>query len=176
MAAVPTLTLVPDDTGRVRVPPLEHQTRPRQLVWPSGRVEMEPLPLLSPLLELTEDEVETLLPPAESYGWNDTLLNTMAWAWNYDKMLILTPDPSRYGQVPAWFPTTDCAGRELAETAQVDRFIFLLRHVIDLPEDHRAIDPKALARALFELHAAYEDWAFHVWDEGADWPLAEPLA
>lgn len=173
MSQAPTLVLVPDQTGRVHIPSLEDQTRPRRLAWPSGRVELEPLPLLSCLLELTEEEAEAYLPPPDSYGWGNTLLNRMAWAKSYDKMLVFTPDPSRYGQIPGWFPRTDCQGRDLTETAQVDRFLLLLNHVIQLPKDHRETDPKALVAALFELHDAYQDGAFESWDEGNDWEVVE---
>jgi hypothetical protein len=99
-----------------------------------------PLPVLAQLLDYNEDTVDQILPSPESFGWNDNLMNTLAWAHHSDRVLAITLDDERYGLLPQWFPTTDANGKTLTPQAQVDRFLYLLDWFYGgLPDDHSQI-------------------------------------
>lgn len=110
------------------------------------------LPVLECFLKYDEDIICDLLPSKNSYGWNDSLLNSMAWANNAYRVVDFIPDFSRYGSLPAWFPTTDSQDHRLTEQGQVDRFLFLLDLAYGgLPDNHREVDAPSLAQAVLEL-------------------------
>ena len=96
------------------------------------------LPVLEFLLSFDEDAIEDLLPDEDSYGWGDSLTNSMAWAANAYKVNDIIPDFSRYGCLPYWFPTADGQGRLLTPQGLVDRFLSMLDIAYGgMPDDHR---------------------------------------
>lgn len=170
---MPIIHLKPDESGHIVIPKSRSLNRPYQYVWPNGRIEYEPLPLFDCLYELGEEGVEKYFPPSESYGWNEPTMNSMARGQAWSELVeTVAPCPSRYGHLPLWFPDDDLKGRKLTPTAQVDRFLFLLENIIDIPEDHTQIEPKILIMGLVELRKAYDEDELHDWDNDKDWLTA----
>lgn len=144
------------------------------------RVHQEPggstfaiLPLLECFLEYDEDTIDELLPSAESYGWGDEFANSYAWANNSDKVIYFTPDFTRYGCLPDWFPTTDRQERQLTEQGQVDRFLYLLDYAYGgLLDDHSAMPPHLIAQAIIELNENMGDYVDLEEEDEMEWELA----
>lgn len=130
------------------------------------------IPLLECFLAFDEDSITDLLPGPREYGWNDEFLNEMAWVQNSHRTIYFIPDFNRYGCIPTWFGTTDPQGRELSPQGQVDRFLFLVDQTYSgLPQDHRQVNPRALAEGILEL---FENSAEYLWAEaGITWQLAQ---
>jgi hypothetical protein len=94
------------------------------------------------LLDAGEDAVYGLIAP---------------WPFGSDDPLWVTPDMTRYGCLPAWFPAEDQQGNAAPPQAQVDRFLSILSRLIPLPEDHTQTDLKALVWGLCEMARHWAD-------------------
>lgn len=130
------------------------------------------LPVLEFLLESNEDTVYDLLPSENSYGWDDDLMNALAWANNAYKIVYIEPDFSRFGCLPSWFPTTDRDGRPLTPQGQVDRFLYLL----DLAYggflgDQRQANPRLVVEAIIELLENMGEYVSMEKVDGMEWEL-----
>ncbi len=101
------------------------------------------LPVLECLLEINEDNITDLLPSADFYSWGDNMTNIWAWTNNAYKVVYFTPDLSRYGCIPDWFPNTDQQGRLLTDQKRIDRFLYLLDQAYGgLPDNHKDVNPR----------------------------------
>lgn len=132
------------------------------------------LPVLEFLLEYDEDTVDNLLPSERSYGWDDELMNALAWANNIDKIVYIEPNFSRFGCLPSWFPTTDRDDRPLTPQGQVDRFLYLL----DLAYggflgDHRQADHRLVVEAIIELNENMGEYVDIEEGDGMEWELEQ---
>jgi hypothetical protein len=162
---VPTVRLKEDLENKVKKPALEDQARPRRFIRSLGDDEMEPLPLYKRLNNVGENwyNMPGLAPEYDGRP-----------VWN--NLHVVEPNWSRYGCLPHWFPSKDARGRTLTPTAQVDRFLCYLGDLVEIPDDHRKMDPVRLVEGLFELYDSYESGSFHDWDEDHEWDLAEGAA
>lgn len=130
------------------------QNHPIQVVDPNGNF-YSAIPLMAPFFQFDEDSIYDVLPSADSYGWNDDLVNAIAWANNTGKIGEVIPG-ERYGSIPDWFPTTDKRGRPITEQAQVDRFLLLVDAAYGgFIKPHLETEPSRIANAIITLQ---EDW------------------
>jgi len=131
------------------------------------------LPVLEFLLEHDEDSLTDLLPSEDSYGWEDDLANTWAWANNAYKEVYLIPDFSRFGCLPNWFPNKDMNDQPLTPQAQVDRFLYLLDYAYGgLPDDHSEVNPRVFAEAIQELIDDMGHYTSIEEEDGMEWEKA----
>jgi len=115
-----------------------------------------PIPLLAPILDLNEDNIDNFLPSPESYGWEDSMTNYFAWANNYDKIIYLELDFDRFGYLPKWFPIVDSEQNPLSPQEQVNRFLFLADQAYTgFPDAEEDIPLSELIKAIIELHDNY---------------------
>lgn len=136
------------------------------------RDEFTILPVLEFLLEYNEDTVYDLLPSADSYGWGEDLMNSMAWANEAYKIVYFTPDFDRYGCLPNWFPTTDRNDRPLSKQGQEDRFLYLLDQSYGgLPDDHKNANPRYVVEAILQLIEYMIDYISEEESVGLEWEL-----
>ena len=130
------------------------------------------LPVLEFLLEYDKDTVDDLLPSERSYGWDDDVMNALAWEQNTYKVVFFTPDFSRYGCLPSWFPKNDTQDRSLSPQGQVDRFLYLL----DLTYggflgDHHDADPREVVDAILELFENMGEYTDIEEEDKMEWEL-----
>mgnify|MGYP005821569851 CR=1 FL=1 len=159
---------------------IEHYDSPNDQYWagqnhpiwgmdPSGFF-FSVLPLLAPFFQYEEDAYDALLPRSESYGWDDSLINSIAWANNAYKIVYVTPS-DRYGGIPEWFPETDQHGRRLSQQAQADRFLSLLYAAYGgFVGEHIDINPRHVAGAILKLQEEWEEYIEA--EDGIEWELA----
>lgn len=130
------------------------------------------LPVMEFLLQYDPDTVDDLLAPAESYGWQEELMNELAWANNYHRITYLEPDFESYGWLPRWFPKNDREGRLLSQQGRVDRFLYLLDLAFGgLPDDHNDANARQVAAAILELHDDLGTYVGIEEHEGKEWEL-----
>jgi len=148
------------------------------VVYNKGKsTEFSILPVLEFLLDYDEDSIYDFLPSPRTYGWNDELMNTMAWANNAYRVMDYMPDFYSYGGVPSWFPYRDQLERPLSPQGRVDRFLYYLDLAYQgLPENHREANPQWVVNAILEL---VDDMGSYMGEEEADpidWELEEEHA
>jgi len=130
------------------------------------------LPVLECFLGYDEDTITDLLRSADSYGWDDSFVNAMAWANNAYQVMYFVPDFSRYGCLPMWFPKEDSQGRLLTNQGQVDRFLYLLDYAYGgLPDDHIQVNARGLVEAILNLHDNLGEYVSVEEGDGMEWDI-----